>query len=362
MQVYLVGGAVRNQLLGLPITEHDWVVVGSTPEEMTTEGFQPVGKNFPVFLHPKTHEEYALARTERKTGKGYKGFTFHTSPYITLEEDLKRRDLTINAIAKSAGGKLIDPYGGQQDIEDKIFRHVSEAFQEDPVRILRVARFAAMLPQFTIHPDTLDLMKHMVEAGEASALVSERVWQEFYRALKSETPIRFFEVLEQCNALRILFPNIATNNQGLKKLPHATKITTDAVARYAIIVHDLAESHLLMLSKKYRVPNEMQAMASLVNRFYPQYAQTLNANPEELLKFVLNADGLRRPERFKQFLNTCGILYDGNSEKINDYMTAIVKAVQSVNAAELIKEKLTGPAFAQEIKKRRLSAIIKLLT
>ena len=208
LKAYVVGGAVRDRLLGLPVQDHDWVVVGAEPEDMLKLGFKAVGKDFPVFLHPQTREEYALARTERKNGQGYKGFSFHTSPDVTLEEDLIRRDLTINAIAEMPDGSLIDPYGGQRDLADRVFRHVSPAFTEDPVRILRIARFAARFSDFSVAPETLALMRSMVDAGEVDHLVAERVWQEIARGLMYARPSRMFEVLRQCGALARLLPEL----------------------------------------------------------------------------------------------------------------------------------------------------------
>jgi tRNA nucleotidyltransferase (CCA-adding enzyme) len=208
MRAYIVGGAVRDGLLGLPVQDHDWVVVGATPEDMLAQGFRPVGKDFPVFLHPDTQEEHALARTERKTAPGYRGFVFHTSPDVTLEEDLVRRDLTINAIARAEDGSLVDPYGGQRDLQARVFRHVSDAFAEDPVRILRVARFAARFPEFTVAPETNALMRRMVELGEVDALVAERVWQELARGLMEQTPSRMFDVLRGCGALARIMPEL----------------------------------------------------------------------------------------------------------------------------------------------------------
>ena len=208
MKTYLVGGAVRDRLLGRPVGDRDWVVVGSTPEAMRAAGFQPVGQDFPVFLHPQTHEEYALARTERKSGHGYHGFTFHTSPEVTLEEDLARRDLTINAMAEGPDGEVIDPCGGQADLQARVLRHVSPAFAEDPVRILRLARFAARFDDFTVAPETLALMRHMVDTGEVDHLVAERVWQELSRGLMEAHPSRMFEVLRACGALQRLLPEV----------------------------------------------------------------------------------------------------------------------------------------------------------
>lgn len=218
MKIYLVGGAVRDELLGIPYHEKDWVVVGATAEEMLAKGYRQVGKDFPVFLHPKTNEEYALARTERKVSKGYTGFTFNAAPEVTLEEDLQRRDLTINAIAKAEDGTIIDPFHGREDLQNKILRHVSPAFSEDPVRILRIARFAARYGDFTIAPETLALMKQMVVSGEVDALVPERVWKEWQRALSEKHPEKFFEVLAACGAMAILFPEISPENAG-RKLP-----------------------------------------------------------------------------------------------------------------------------------------------
>src|SRR3990167_6080610 len=227
MKIYLVGGAVRDQLLGLPVKEQDWVVVGATIEEMLTAGYRQVGKEFPVFLHPKTGEEYALARMERKINPGYKGFTFDTSKDVTLEEDLSRRDLTINAMAETPEGELVDPFHGKKDLEQKILRHVSPAFAEDPVRILRVGRFLARYAHLGFHiaPETITLMRHMVKVGEVNALVAERVWKELERALGEKNPEKFFEALANCEALAILFPDLPIDSIGIKALVKATQLT-----------------------------------------------------------------------------------------------------------------------------------------
>lgn len=271
LKIYLVGGAVRDQLLRLPVKEKDWVVVGATPEEMMVRGFKLVGKQFPVFLHPKTYEEYALARTEQKVQKGYKGFIFYTAPDVTLEEDLKRRDFTINAIAKAPNGKLIDPYNGQQDLKNKIFRHISDAFQEDPVRILRLARLATKFPDFSIHYDTLDLVKKMINSGEMNALVPERVWKELVRALNNENPDRFFTVLHQCNVLSILFPEIKIEGKGMTALISVANRTRSGVIRFSALLSDLTPVEIQKLVKRYRVPNEYKDLAILVARFGMDY-------------------------------------------------------------------------------------------
>src|SRR5690348_14411942 len=246
MKTYLVGGAVRDRLLGLPVKEKDWVVTGATPAELSALGYQPVGKDFPVFLHPQTHEEYALARTERKSGRGYKGFTVHAAPDVTLEDDLRRRDLTINAIARAETGELIDPFGGRRDLEQKILRHVSDAFVEDPVRILRVARFAARFP-FRIAEETMALMRRIVDSGEADALVPERVWQEFARGLEEEHPERMLEALERCGLRAKLMPELA-------RAP--ARFSGSRAVRFAHLCWEMDEAAVSALCERLRVPNE----------------------------------------------------------------------------------------------------------
>jgi len=290
MKIYLVGGAVRDNLLGLPHHEKDWVVVGSTPEEMMKLNFRPVGKDFPVFLHPETHEEYALARTERKTGKGYTQFVFHADPTVTLEEDLKRRDLTINAMAMD-GDKIIDPYDGQDDLEHKLLRHVSEAFVEDPVRLLRVGRFLARFYYlgFSVDPKTLLLMREMVQAGEVDALVPDRVWQETDRALGEKNPEKFFEVLEQCGALKILFGNL--------HVPRNFKDYKNPV-RFASLFLNNTLLDIESFCKKYPVPAYYRELAVLAN----QYQKTELKNPEDIIALLEKLDAYRRPERFEDLL------------------------------------------------------------
>ncbi len=289
MKVYLVGGAVRDELLGLPVKERDYVVVGATPEEMAAQGFKPVGKDFPVFLHPQTHEEYALARTERKSGRGYKGFQVHASPEVTLEEDLRRRDLTINAIAKAEDGALVDPFGGRKDLDAKLLRHVSEAFAEDPVRILRVARFAARFG-FKVHEQTMELMRRMVDSGEADFLVPERVWQEFSRGLSEAHPERMFEVLERSGLSRKLLPE-------LQRIPAALSRPSSLPVRFALLTWGLTE--VAPLCDRLRAPTEVRELALTAHRVRDKLN---NATPEGLLEVLKSADAFRRPDRFAQLL------------------------------------------------------------
>lgn len=355
MQIYLVGGAVRDQLLGLPIKERDWVVVGATPSQMLALGFQPVGKEFPVFLHPETHEEYALARTERKTGKGYKGFTFHTDQGVTLEQDLARRDLTINAIAMDDEGNLIDPYHGQEDLKQKYLRHVSPAFQEDPVRILRVARFAARFTDFKIHADTLEFMRNMVKAGEVDALVKERVWQELQRALTYQQPLRFFTVLNDCDALKILFPELKLESAGMEKLA-AAKTISDPTQRLALITHDLEVGEISTLAKRLHIPNNYRELMLLLAKLGPKYAELDLNSAENILQITLAADALRRKERFNLFLELCQLCFDSSDTKKMLLQKALT-AILAIPTTELQKQNLAGQEFALQLQALRLMAI-----
>ncbi|MHA4869013.1 multifunctional CCA addition/repair protein [Duganella sp. PWIR1] len=337
MQTYVVGGAVRDALLGLPVKDHDHVVVGATPDDMIAQGFRPVGKDFPVFLHPKTQEEYALARTERKTAPGYKGFVFHTSPDVTLEDDLVRRDLTINAIARADDGTLTDPYGGQRDIEQRIFRHVSDAFAEDPVRILRVARFAARFSDFRVAPETNALMRQMVEQGEVDALVPERVWQELSRGLMERKPSRMFEVLRDCGALaRILpeldvlwgvpqpekwHPEIDTGVHVLQVIDCAALLERELPTRFACLVHDLGKgvtpsenwpAHhghegmgvklVEQVSKRLKVPTECRDLAVMTAREHGNIGRALQLRANTIVTLFERCDAFRKPARFTQML------------------------------------------------------------
>lgn len=359
MQIYLVGGAVRDKLLGLSVKEKDWVVVGASPNEMLQLGYKPVGKDFPVFLHPETHEEYALARTERKIGKGYKGFTFHAASDVKLIDDLKRRDLTINAMAETMQGELIDPYHGQQDLKNKILRHVSPAFQEDPVRILRLARFSAKFPNFTVHTDTLKLIHKMVKAGEVNALVAERVWQELARALTEPKPAQFFKVLADAHALSILFPEIHIQGQGIRALERATQISPKATIRLAALLHDVPEEDTRRLIQRYRIPNEYADLALLVIKNLPDYKNILNADAETLLAFILATDALRRPKRFDDFL-IAGKACDPNLTTSHEQkIKKAIVAVKSVDVRPLQAKNLQGQDFAEALRLLRIEAIRK---
>lgn len=291
MKAYVVGGAVRDELLGLPVQDRDYVVVGATPEEMVRAGFKPVGKDFPVFLHPSTHEEYALARTERKSGRGYKGFTVYASPDVTLEDDLRRRDLTINAMAKDEQGRIVDPFGGQQDLQQGVLRHVSEAFAEDPVRILRVARFAARFG-FSVHPSTLALMKRMVGSGETDYLVPERVWQEFSKGLMEKAPEAMFQVLEASGLLEKLLP----------ELRERVGLQGSLAVRFARLAWPLKEGEVKALCERLRAPNEVRELALLAARNRVALRASRLATPAALLELLKRTDAFRRPERFRELL------------------------------------------------------------
>lgn len=358
MDIYLVGGAVRDELLGLTVHEKDWVVVGSTPEEMIAQGFQPVGKDFPVFLHPKTHEEYALARTERKTGKGYKGFKFYAESDVTLTEDLKRRDLTINAIAKAPDNTLIDPYGGISDIKKKLLRHVSDAFAEDPVRILRVARFASKLPEFNVHPSTNQLMQSMVTSGEVDALVPERVWKELSRALDTPKPTRFFEILDHCTALSVLFPNLINNDAAINALNIAVNQSAKTIIRFAVLLHNMTEKSCKAFCHHYRIPNDFKELALLVIKQL-HHTLTLNlSDHESVLRFLKQTDGLRRKARFIDFLDSCAII----NPAVTDLKPKLLRAlaiVKNVDIKPLLEKGLTGMDFANALTKKQIEALEK---
>ncbi|HEY9097289.1 MAG TPA: multifunctional CCA addition/repair protein [Thiobacillus sp.] len=340
MKTYIVGGAVRDRLLGLPVADRDYVVVGATPEQMLAQGFLPVGKDFPVFLHPETHAEHALARTERKSGLGYKGFKVYAAPEVTLEEDLQRRDLTINAIAEDEAGELVDPYGGQRDLVARVFRHVSDAFAEDPVRILRVARFAARFTDFTVAPETNALMRQMVDNGEVDALVPERVWQEIARGLMEAQPSRMFMALRDCGALARLFPEIDrlfgvpqppehhpevdTGVHVMLVVDWAARQQASLAVRYAALTHDLgkgvtppehwpkhhgheAKSVELVraLSERIRVPVECRELAVAVARDHGNVHRALELRAATIVELLERVDAFRRPERFAEFLQAC---------------------------------------------------------
>jgi tRNA nucleotidyltransferase (CCA-adding enzyme) len=341
VKFYSVGGAVRDELLGLPVKDKDYVVVGATPEEMVRLGFKPVGKDFPVFLHPATHEEYALARTERKSGRGYKGFTVYASPEVTLEEDLKRRDLTINAMAKAEDGTLIDPFGGAKDLHAGVLRHVSEAFAEDPVRILRVARFAARFG-FTVHEKTMDLMRSMVDSGEADYLVPERVWQEFSRGLGEPQPELMFDVLERCGLRKKLLPE-------LKALPK--KFSGSIPVRFALLAWPLKEPEVEALCERLRAPNEVRelALAACRNR-----ALLRGSTPERLLELLKRADAFRRPERFAELLELAR-LAEPDIDTLR--LERALRAAAAVDAGAIAAKAGSPPEIARLVDEARVKAI-----
>ncbi|MBS0387640.1 MAG: multifunctional CCA tRNA nucleotidyl transferase/2'3'-cyclic phosphodiesterase/2'nucleotidase/phosphatase [Proteobacteria bacterium] len=379
MQVYLVGGAVRDELLGQPVRERDWVVVGSTPAELERQGFRSVGREFPVFLHPRTGEEYALARLERKTAPGYRGFVTEFSPAVTLEQDLQRRDLTINAMARDGAGALIDPYGGRADLEARLLRHVSPAFAEDPVRILRVARFAARFAAlgFSVAPETLQLMRAMVRGGEADALVSERVWRELERALATDHPERAFQVLQDCGALAVLLPELARAADlpaELDALHRATAVTTaqgqpDTAARWAALLAALPVDDVEALCERLRVPAEHRDLALLAARLHAHLhgahggPASLPTDAERMLSLLELGDAWRRPERFGRWLEVWCARAAAEAQPLVtvDRCAARLGAAQrasaavQLDAAELAARR--GPEIAALLHERRLAAL-----
>jgi len=403
MKVYLVGGAVRDALLGLRGSDRDWLVVGSTPEEMASLGYQPVGKDFPVFLHPETREEYALARTERKTARGYKGFAVHAAPDVTLEEDLARRDLTINAIAQdSETGEIFDPYHGRKDLEHKVLRHVTDAFREDPVRILRIARFASRFPDSEVATETLTLMKAMVDEGEVDALVSERVWQEIARGLMGKQPSRMLQVLRTCGALQRLLPEVDRLYGVPQRAEYHPEIDTgihlemvlDQSAlcnstlevRFACLCHDLGKGTtpadilprhigheqrsvklLQSICERWRVPVECKELAEVVAREHGNIHQSLEFGAEAVLRLLIRCDALRRRERFVQALIACECDARGRlgfTEKPYPQRPRLLKllaAAQSVDSAAIsaqaLQEGVTGMAVGKRIDAAREAAI-----
>lgn len=352
MKIYLVGGAVRDKLLGLPIKEKDWVVVGATPADMLGLGFQQVGKDFPVFLHPETHEEYALARTERKIGRGYTGFEFNASPLITLEEDLKRRDITINAMAETESGTLIDPYNGATDLKNQILRHVSTAFSEDPVRILRIARFAARF-NFKVAETTLQLMKEIVANGEINALVAERVWKELERALLENYPDNFFKILNDCGALDILFPYLKNQAENFTILLKASSLSTKASVRLAAFFHAVDEKDVNIFCKRYRLPTLYRELIQLVTRYLPYYQQAKTLTTDELLSVLQNTDAFRRESRFHDFLTACEAV---SNSSFTDFWLECRKVAHDIELKQLTTH-YQGKEIADKVKEKRIAAI-----
>lgn len=402
MQVYKVGGAVRDALLGLPVQDHDWVVVGATPEQMMEQGYLPVGRDFPVFLHPKTREEYALARTERKTARGYHGFTFVTASEVTLEQDLARRDLTINAIAEDERGLLIDPYGGQRDLAQRVLRHVSEAFVEDPVRILRLARFAARFADFRVAVETMALMRHMVADGEVDHLVPERVWQEISRGLMEQQPSRMFEVLRECGALARLLPEVDglwgvpqrpeyhpevdTGVHLMMVLDQSAQAQAALAVRYACLCHDLGKGttppdvlprhhghegrsvELLQgVSERLRVPLECRELAEVVAREHGNVHRCEELGAAATVRLLERCDAFRKSKRFDEVLLACecdmrGRLgLEGRPYPQRARLQQALATVQRVSTAEVAREAqqrgLTGEKIAQAIHQARVRAL-----
>ena len=397
METFLVGGAVRDHLLGLEIIDRDWVVVGGTPEQMINMGFKPVGKDFPVFIKPGSGEEYALARTERKTAKGYQGFAFNTSPNITLEEDLERRDLTINAMAQAPDGSIIDPFNGQTDLKAKTLRHVSDAFIEDPVRILRIARFAARF-DFEVADETMQLMKSMVENGEVDALVAERVWAEFHKALSTERPRKFIEVLYNCGALaRILpevhalfgipqpeqhHPEIDTGIHTLMVLEQACILSSDPIVRFAALMHDLGKAKtpkdewprhigheqlgvavIHGLCQRLRVPTKFRELACIVSEYHLKMHRLSELKNTTILKLLESTGSLRNEERAKHFVFACEADAKGRAGLENrdypqrDLFFSYLAAANSVDSQAIAKQFDNGAAIKDAIRRARIQAI-----
>lgn len=360
MKIYLVGGAVRDKLLGIPVKEKDWVVVGAKPEELLGLGYKQVGKEFPVFLHPQTAEEYALARMERKVAPGYAGFVFDASPEVTLEEDLLRRDLTINAMAETLEGELIDPYQGRADLDKKILRHVSPAFSEDPVRILRIARFAARYAGlgFKVAPETNALMKDMVTSGEVDALVPERVWKEFERALSEKAPEVFFQVLADCAALSVLFPMLHLDGPGMSALKQAVNLKADTVVRFAALMHASTKEEINDLCKRYRLPADYQELALLVVQYLSQAWQFSQLSAMEILNLLFASDAFRREERFNKFLLACEASAQlGEAKFPRENFAAVYQAAKEIKVTDWLTPEMKGPEIAEKLKERRLAAI-----
>ena len=404
MKTYLVGGAVRDALLGVPVKDRDWVVTGATPEDMTALGYRPVGRDFPVFLHPDTNEEYALARTERKSGRGYHGFVFHTSPDVTLEQDLARRDLTINAMAQDEDGRIIDPYHGQSDLRKGILRHVSPAFSEDPVRILRVARYATRYAAqgFRIAPETLTLLQQIVSAGEADSLVAERVWNELVDALAEQAPSVFFNVLCECDALAVLLPEvdrlfgvpqpekhhpeIDTGIHTMMVVDMAAQMNASTEVRFAALCHDLGkgttdpeilprhtgheargEQLIMQLCRRLSAPRRYLELARLVCLYHTHCHRAGELRPSTLLKVLEAMDAFRRPERLEEFLLACEADSRGRKNfEDADYPQAEIfrrafHAADRADISDLVAGGAAGPVIQETLKKRRTDAIRQAL-
>ncbi|WP_370981579.1 hypothetical protein [Agaribacterium sp. ZY112] len=376
MKIYLVGGAVRDKLLNYPSIENDWVVVGSSEKAMLEQGFNSVGKDFPVFLHPQTKEEYALARKERKVAAGYGGFDFDTDSKVSLEEDLLRRDLTINAIAEDENGKLIDPYGGIDDINNKLLRHVSPAFTEDPLRVLRVARFAARYHHlgFSVADETLALMQEISASSELDALVAERIWQEFQKALGEPNPEIFFEVLSSCGALERLWPDLAQHKESaLFQLRQATFLTSRnknlnaKQCRFACLLQSLEAEQILHLCAAIKCPKTWQELASQLKQQLTVISASLHFNAQELFQVLKDSDALRRSDRFDDLLLCCKACYRSQTGKTLDnfvqayQLKLALKIIANINAKDLIKQGLKGPEVGRALEEKRIEALEELM-
>lgn len=400
MQIYKVGGAVRDRLLGKPVTDIDWVVVGASTEEMLAKGYRPVGAHFPVFLHPQSGEEYALARTERKSGRGYGGFTFHASPEVTLEEDLIRRDLTINAMAEDDLGQLTDPFHGQDDLDARILRHVSPAFAEDPLRVLRVARFAARYAGlgFSIAPETLELMRDLSESGELEVLTAERSWKEISRALMEDQPQVFIQVLRDCGALEVLLPEvdalfgvpqpeihhpeIDTGIHTLSVLEQAARHRQPLTIRWACLLHDLGKgltpetqwpkhnAHELKglrlikaVNERFKAPRDCSELALLVGEYHTHGHRALELKPSTLLELLQSFDVYRRPQRFEEFVVACEMDARGRkgleqrSYPQSEYLRGAANAARTVAVQPLLEQGFKGPELGKALKAERLKAL-----
>ena len=368
MQTYLVGGAVRDKLLGLRVKDRDWVVVGATPEQMLAEGFTQVGSDFPVFLHPKTHEEYALARTERKQGHGYHGFSVYSAPDVTLEEDLLRRDLTINAMARSEEGELTDPFNGQEDLEARELRHVSEAFKEDPLRILRTARFAARFQPlgFSVCVDTMALMRAMVAEGEVEHLVPERVWQEIQRAIHELSPCTFFQVLRDCDALAVLIPELTPDTDfsaAMDALQRVHALEGSTTERFAALLCPLGEPACIARAKALKAPNDCQQLARLVAASIPVISQLdpMRPNAGVLLELLEKVDVWRRPERFSQLINVLECTLTNSDQAQLEPLNKAADAASGVDPQALIKQGFSGKELGSAIRAERLARIAQAI-
>ncbi|MFA5921081.1 MAG: multifunctional CCA addition/repair protein [Methylococcaceae bacterium] len=404
MEIYLVGGAVRDKLLGLPVMEKDWVVLGETPESMVKHGFRPVGKDFPVFLHPQSHDEYALARTERKTAPGYKGFAVHASPDVTLEQDLIRRDLTINAIAMTPQGQLIDPYGGQKDLEDRVFRHISPAFAEDPVRILRVARFAARYGHlgFTLAEETRELMQSVVAAGEVDYLVPERVWAELFKALNEQSPSAFFYTLKDCTALEKIFPEINrlfgvpqpekyhpeidTGLHSMLCLEQSALLSPSPEVRFAALVHDLGKglspkqhwphhyghetSGLPILDKmcdRLRVPNSFKSLALQVMQYHTHCHRAFELRASTIADMLAALGAYKQTNKLPEFLLACEADAKGRTgfEHVSypqaEMIKLAAKSAASIDMSAILYSELQGAEIGEAIRRLRIKAVAEVI-